>query len=529
MPETTPNLAAKRAELEAVLASSSFARAPSLGLLLSYICEKDFSGEHHLIKEYNIAVEALGRPADFDQKKDSIVRVEAHRLRKRLKLYYEGEGSDHPLQIELPLGGYAPLFKSVESTPALEEEPVTPVAEALSEPSPVVYAATPKQGMSRTAMAVVALAVVGSALLLYSAQFRQSNLTPSAGSAATKAEQPPSGSLAVDLAASANVSEIRISAGSSTSFIDAEGHVWFSDRYFQGGKAVSDPKLDINGTLRPMLYQSWREGSFTYRIPLKEGVYQLTLYFCEPTFSSGADNSRTFSISINGHQEIREFDILTDTGAEKTANARTWKDVRPGKDGFLTLEFVTMANPALLQGIEIQPGTPGRIRPIRVAAREEPYTDTAGRVWSQDRFFSGGKLVKRIEGIQNTEEPELYRGERFGRLTYTIPVAPDSTYTAILHFAETWFAGAGPGREGSRLFDILCNGLILQRNFDVYHEAGGPFKALNKVYKGLKPTPNGKLVFQFVPSKNYAFVNALEILDESQGETRTSGVRPVAR
>jgi hypothetical protein len=527
MPDSSPNIAAKRAELEAVLASASFARAPSLGLLLSYICEKDFSGEQHLIREYNIAVEALGRPADFDQKKDSIVRVEAHRLRKRLKQYYEGEGADHALQIELPLGGYVPVFRS--SDPAAEESPVPPEEPPLPEVAPAVYASTPKPGMSRTAMAVIAIAVAGSAWLVYSAQHRQPTVAPSSAAPAAKAEQPQPGALGVDLAASANVSEIRINAGGASSFVDAEGHVWFSDRYFQGGKAVSDAKLEINGTLRPTLFQSWREGSFTYRIPLKQGVYQLTLYFAEPTFSSGADNSRTFSISINGHQEIREFDILTDTGAEKTANARTWKDIRPGPDGFLALDFASMTGQALLQGIEVQPGTPGRIRPIRVAAREEPYTDTAGRLWSQDRFFTGGKLVKRVESIQNTEEPDLYRGERYGRLTYTIPVAPDSTYTAILHFAETWFAGAGPGREGSRLFDILCNGLMLQRNFDVYHEAGGPFRALIKTYKGLKPTPNGKLVFQFVPSRNYAMINALEILDESQGEARLTGVRPAAR
>src|SRR5256885_3659526 len=43
-----------------------------------------FRSQSSQIKEYNIAVEALGRAPDFDQKKDSIVRVEAHRLRKRL-------------------------------------------------------------------------------------------------------------------------------------------------------------------------------------------------------------------------------------------------------------------------------------------------------------------------------------------------------------------------------------------------------------------------------------------------------------
>ena len=74
-----------KAELDAILSSGLFAHAPSLAQFLSYICSKCLDGETSQIKEYNIAVDALGRPADFDQKRDSIVRVEAHRLRKRLR------------------------------------------------------------------------------------------------------------------------------------------------------------------------------------------------------------------------------------------------------------------------------------------------------------------------------------------------------------------------------------------------------------------------------------------------------------
>jgi hypothetical protein len=114
---------AQQAELEAVIASGIFARAPSLAQFLSYICKKHFAGESHLIKETNIAVEALGRVEGFDPKKDSIVRVEAHRLRKRLKQYYEGEGAAHQLRIEVPLGGYAPAFVEQQSQQIEEPQP----------------------------------------------------------------------------------------------------------------------------------------------------------------------------------------------------------------------------------------------------------------------------------------------------------------------------------------------------------------------------------------------------------------------
>ena len=108
-----PTIAAfdqEKSELDSVLSSGILERAPSLAHLLTYVCSKYFDGAGEQIKEYNIAVEALGRPPDFDQKKDSIVRVEAHKLRKRLREYYESEGADHPVRIEIPPGQYTPRF-----------------------------------------------------------------------------------------------------------------------------------------------------------------------------------------------------------------------------------------------------------------------------------------------------------------------------------------------------------------------------------------------------------------------------------
>src|ERR1035437_10613781 len=103
---TECDLQAERAELEALLSSQSFPRSPIVAQMLKYICERHFSGQAHEIKEYNIAVEAFGRPVDFDQARDSIVRVEAHRLRKRLREYYVQDGAEHEIRIVLPPGNY---------------------------------------------------------------------------------------------------------------------------------------------------------------------------------------------------------------------------------------------------------------------------------------------------------------------------------------------------------------------------------------------------------------------------------------
>src|SRR5579871_5923308 len=73
---TAADFRQERLELDALLASGIFNRAPNLAQLLTYVCSQYFEGMAGQIKEYNIAVEALGRPPDFDQKRDSIVRVE---------------------------------------------------------------------------------------------------------------------------------------------------------------------------------------------------------------------------------------------------------------------------------------------------------------------------------------------------------------------------------------------------------------------------------------------------------------------
>jgi hypothetical protein len=139
--------------------------------------------------------------------------------------------------------------------------------------------------------------------------------------------------------------------------------------------------------------------------------------------------------------------------------------------------------------------------------------------------------VRRIEQVRDATDQELFRSERYGRVTYSLPVPADSTYTVAMYFAETWFGIPGPNRGGgigSRAFDILCNGKLLEQNVDVIAQAGGPLTPVVKVFKGLKPAPNGRLRLDLIPSKNYAFLNALEVLDE-RGPQSQPAFPPPAR
>ncbi|MDX2154056.1 MAG: hypothetical protein SFV54_25175 [Bryobacteraceae bacterium] len=107
-----------RDALRRILAGPHFAGARRLSAFLSLIVETTLDGRSGAIKEQLIATEVYERDASYDPRIDSIVRVEATRLRARLRAYYEGEGKDDTLRIELPKGRYVPVFVSAASPPA---------------------------------------------------------------------------------------------------------------------------------------------------------------------------------------------------------------------------------------------------------------------------------------------------------------------------------------------------------------------------------------------------------------------------
>src|ERR1700730_4238396 len=93
-----------RAALDRIVASPHFRASPQLASFLRFVVEAAVTGGSDRIKGYTIAVEALGRNADFDPQADPIVRVEAGRLRRALDRYYANGGTDDPIAIELPRG-----------------------------------------------------------------------------------------------------------------------------------------------------------------------------------------------------------------------------------------------------------------------------------------------------------------------------------------------------------------------------------------------------------------------------------------
>ena len=126
--DAAPTPEAIRQQLEWILASATFANAPSQTAMLRYVVELSLAGEADRLKEYTLGVEVFGRGADFDPRQDTIVRVQGRRLRDRLDDYYRQEGVGDPVVISLPKGHYVPAFhcRNVQDIPVSATAEVAP-------------------------------------------------------------------------------------------------------------------------------------------------------------------------------------------------------------------------------------------------------------------------------------------------------------------------------------------------------------------------------------------------------------------
>jgi hypothetical protein len=103
--EGPPSSGVVEAALEKVLSSTSLRSCPGLRKVLDYIVRHALAGDDDSIKEYTIGVEVFARGSRFDPRCDSIVRVEAHKLREKLHEYYRIEGATDLIAISIPHRG----------------------------------------------------------------------------------------------------------------------------------------------------------------------------------------------------------------------------------------------------------------------------------------------------------------------------------------------------------------------------------------------------------------------------------------
>ncbi|MBL8578307.1 MAG: hypothetical protein JNK47_13865 [Mesorhizobium sp.] len=201
---------AVRTQLERIRTSPDFHVPERARSFLTYIVEQTLAGRADRIKAYSIATEVFGRDATFDAQNDPIVRIEAGRIRQALEKYYLTAGTDDPIRIGIPKGGYVPTF---EKNPAA----VATTAVDLRDAPP--RSAVPGAGYMKNAFlahpffiatAVLFLAVVAGYLLPF----------PAGGRNAASAEQMTKRELQ---APKLQVEQFEDLAGTSNSAIVARG------------------------------------------------------------------------------------------------------------------------------------------------------------------------------------------------------------------------------------------------------------------------------------------------------------------
>lgn len=480
--------AEERAELESFLESSLLQRAPSVLRIAEYIARTYLDGAADDIKEYNIAVDALGKPPDFDPKTDSIVRVEVHRLRKKIDAFYKGEGAGHQLRLVIDPGSYIPRFE--RAFPLELETEVLPEPQAVINPLPPAPAVIkPKRWWaSRWALLLPAAALV---LVAWSRMPFGSGPTPEP--IFLLAAAPPATVLVADA-----------------------GFIMHGDRWFKGGRTLYPaPPLPI---VPKGSRSGQRLGNFDYDIPLADVPWELRLYFGSRNSNEEEQEpiARGFDVRANGARLIDGQQPEIGGAKFRRSIVRVFRDIRPGADHLLHLQFRSGRETAYVSAIGLSPGRAGSLLPIRLISKSAPWTDSHGNTWSPDEeFVTGGtlKLCGRIDA--GGLDPNVLSGERWGHFTYSIPVAKGS-YRLKLFFSESWF-GPGPGRGGgggigSRRFDVYTDRQPLLLDFDIFREAG--HKPIVKEFHGLKSDADGYINLNFVERSNHAAVNALELIEE---------------
>lgn len=145
-----------RAQVERILQSETFRNSEALRRLLRFLAEKSISGEADTLKEYTIAVDALGKSPNYDPRQDSVVRIQVGRLRQKLADYYRSEGKNDEIFMDLPKGH----FRLIAEPRQVAQEFPDPIAK------PAI--ATPEYPWRKIAFALAAIALASVFWAVYS-------------------------------------------------------------------------------------------------------------------------------------------------------------------------------------------------------------------------------------------------------------------------------------------------------------------------------------------------------------------------
>jgi hypothetical protein len=119
-------LEANQTQVQRIIQSKAFRTSEVHRNLLHYLAEKSLSGAADTLKEYTVGLDVFAKPASYDPRQESVVRMHAARLRQKLAEYYRTDGVNDPVVVDLPKGGFRVTFeqREIASEPVAEAVPV---------------------------------------------------------------------------------------------------------------------------------------------------------------------------------------------------------------------------------------------------------------------------------------------------------------------------------------------------------------------------------------------------------------------
>ena len=299
----------EKAEVDWLLTSGVLGRAVSLVRILKYICEEHFQGRTDQIKEYSIAIEALGRRPEFDPQTDTIVRVTVHALRKRLLEIYQHDGATRPLRLVIPPGRYAPSFLHRQpdgsfSATGANGSSIVSIAKYDGRAAELAQVPSQLRSHLRTWIVIGLITAIAAGSAWMVRREWTIKVRPSAYSAPTA---PPASAL------------IRALMGTDgRTYIDHSGNTWATGNYCQGGTNVAVPPQRIEGTEDAPLYLNGVRGIAHCIFPVKPGFHELHFYFAETSDLQVAANVATVSVNAAPAMNI---DVVDDAGGDGIATS----------------------------------------------------------------------------------------------------------------------------------------------------------------------------------------------------------------
>ena len=177
-------------------------------------------------------------------------------------------------------------------------------------------------------------------------------VTPAAQPAPAVAAVPPAAAAAAPSATKTVLPPVRIKAGGTDSFKDADGNTWLPDQGFTDGETVERPDAQIVGTKSPAIYRAERYSMTSFTYPVPNGKYTVKLHFCETYEGITDKGQRVFSFSVQGH-ETKDLDVFDKAGGALHAYIVTVPvEVTNGK---VDITFTPNVENPEINGIEILP------------------------------------------------------------------------------------------------------------------------------------------------------------------------------